>query len=54
MLAHLRNVARAEIAEAVVVRLILMGFERAEKCPVLHDGVVDLILQKLRTAFHSE
>src|SRR6267143_723889 len=52
MLAHLRNVARAEIAEPVVFRLIFMGLQRAEKYPVLHDGAVDLALQKLRPAFH--
>src|ERR1700674_2362219 len=52
MLPHLRNVARAEVAEAGVVRLVLMRFERTEKCLVLQDGVIDLALKKFNPALH--
>jgi hypothetical protein len=31
-----------------------MSVERVEKCPVLHDRVIDLGLEKLWTTFHNE
>jgi hypothetical protein len=30
-----------------------VGLERGEKCPVMHDGPVDLALEKLRAALHG-
>ncbi len=54
MLAHLRNVSKAEVPKAIVFRLVLVCLERAEKCAVLHDRAGDLALQKLCTLSHCK
>src|SRR6478752_5322590 len=53
VLAHVRNVPRAKIAQSGIISLRLMVFERPQKRPVLNDGVVDLTSQKCAAVIHS-
>ena len=52
VLAHARDVARAEVAETLILRLRLMIDERAQERVVLHYRVVDLASDEVDTAFH--
>jgi hypothetical protein len=53
MLAHVRNVPSAQVAEAPVFGLPLVILERLEESAMLHDRVVDLRLQEISTSFHE-
>lgn len=52
VLAHVRNVPRAEIPEAYIVGLLLVLLDGTEHCLVLHDGVVDLRFKKVESELH--
>ena len=53
VLAHVRNVARAEVAKTLIFRLALVILEVLQEGSVLHHRVVDLALEKIDAALHQ-
>ena len=52
MLTHSRNVPRAEIAKALILRRRFVVDDRSQKSLMLHHRVVDLASQEIDSAFH--
>ena len=53
-MAHVRDVASAEIAIALVVRVALVLGHRLNQRAVLNDGLIDLLFQELDPGLHAQ